>query len=104
MTGRRQLRIGRVVSNKMMQTVVVAVETRRPHPHYRRIVRVVKKYKAHDEANACAIGDVVRIEETRPLSKEKRWRVAEILSQERLPRVEAELDLVTKNDSDLHPS
>jgi len=69
-----------VVSNKMAKTVVVAVETRRVHPLYKKAVRVTKKYKAHDENNACKIGDKVKIVETRPLSKEKRWRVAEIVS------------------------
>jgi len=70
-----------VVSNKMDKTVVVAVESSRPHPLYKRAVRRIKKFKAHDEQNACGIGDVVRIEETRPLSKEKRWQVVEILSK-----------------------
>ena len=72
---------GRVISNKMDKTVVVAVESYRPHPLYRRAMRRIKKFKAHDEQNACGLGDVVRIEETRPLSKEKRWRVVEILSK-----------------------
>ncbi len=71
--------MGRVVSNRMDKTVVVAVESYRPHPLYKRPVRRIKKFKAHDEQNACDVGDVVRIEETRPLSKEKRWRVVEIL-------------------------
>jgi len=65
----------------MDKTVVVAVEFYRPHPLYKRAVRRIKKFKAHDEQNTCRIGDVVRIEETRPLSKEKRWRVVEILSK-----------------------
>ena len=72
---------GRVVSNKMDKTVVVAVESYRPHAIYKKAVRRIKKFKAHDEQNACHIGDMVRIEETRPLSKEKRWRVVEILSK-----------------------
>jgi len=70
-----------VVSDKMDKTVVVAVESYRPHPLYKRAVRRIKKFKAHDEQNACRTGDVVRIEETRPLSKDKRWRVVEILSK-----------------------
>ncbi len=78
---KRKTKLGRVVSNKMDKTVVVAVESYRPHPVYKRQVRRIKRFKAHDEQNACAIGDVVRIEETRPLSKEKRWRVVEILSK-----------------------
>ena len=73
--------MGRVVSNRMDKTVVVAVESYRPHPLYKRPVRRIKKFKAHDEQNACDVGDVVMIEETRPLSKEKRWRVVEILSK-----------------------
>lgn len=77
---KRKTKLGRVLSNKMDKTVVVVVESYRPHPVYRRQVRRIKKFKAHDEQNACRVGDVVRIEETRPLSKEKRWRVAEILS------------------------
>lgn len=76
---KRKIKTGRVVSNKMDKTVVVAVESYRPHPLYKRQVRRIKKFKAHDEQNACRVGDVVRIEETRPLSKEKRWRVVEIL-------------------------
>ncbi|NEP46903.1 MAG: 30S ribosomal protein S17 [Okeania sp. SIO2H7] len=73
-------RIGLVVSNKMQKTVVVAVENRAAHPKYGKIVVKTKKYKAHDEENKCAEGDTVRITETRPLSKTKRWTVAEIIS------------------------
>jgi small subunit ribosomal protein S17 len=79
--GRRKVREGRVVSTKMDKTVVVAVEARKVHPLYKKAIRVVKKYKAHDADNACKIGDTVRIIETRPLSKDKRWRVAEIVSK-----------------------
>ena len=75
----QKTRLGHVVSNKMNQTVVVKVETLRQHPHYKRVVRYLTKFKAHDENNACAVGDLVRIVETRPISKEKRWRIAEIL-------------------------
>jgi len=74
-------RIGTVISDKMDKTVVVSVETRKPHPRYHRMVRYRAKFKAHDEANACRVGDPVRIVESRPLSKEKRWRVVENLSQ-----------------------
>ena len=81
MEERRQTRVGRVISNKMDKTVVVAVELTKRHPLYRRTIRRLRKFKAHDEANAAQIGDLVRIVETRPLSKEKRWRVAEILQQ-----------------------
>lgn len=76
---KRKIREGTVVSDKMQKTVVVAVETLVPHPVYGRTIRRTKRYKAHDEENECRTGDRVRIEETRPLSKEKRWRVVEIL-------------------------
>ena len=79
--GKRKIREGLVVADKMDKTVVVAVETRKVHPLYKKAVRATKKYKAHDENNACKIGDKVRIVETRPLSKEKRWRIAEIISK-----------------------
>lgn len=72
-------RVGEVVSDKMDKTVVVAIENRSPHPKYGKIVVRTKKYKVHDEENQCQIGDRVRIRETRPLSKTKRWMVAEIL-------------------------
>jgi small subunit ribosomal protein S17 len=73
-------RVGVVVSNKMQKTVVVAVENRSPHPKYGKIVVKTTKFKAHDEENQCKEGDRVRIRETRPLSKTKRWTVAEIIS------------------------
>lgn len=73
--------IGVVVSNKMDKTVVVAVERRFPHPLYGKVVKNIKKYKAHDEENKCQIGDIVLIRETRPLSKEKRWRVVSIIGR-----------------------
>jgi small subunit ribosomal protein S17 len=78
---KRKVREGLVVSDKMDKTVVVAVETRKIHPLYKKSIRVIKKYKAHDENNACKIGDKVKIVETRPLSKEKRWRVMGIMSK-----------------------
>ncbi len=77
----RPTQIGRVASNKMQKTVVVEVETRKLHPLYRRMIRRTSRVKAHDESNACQVGDLVRLEQTRPLSKEKRWRVAEILER-----------------------
>ncbi|ABZ83964.1 30S ribosomal protein s17 [Heliomicrobium modesticaldum Ice1] len=77
----RKTRIGKVTSNKMEKTVVVAVESRIQHPLYGRTVKKTKKFKAHDEENACQIGDVVEIMETRPLSKEKRWRVVRIVEK-----------------------
>jgi small subunit ribosomal protein S17 len=73
-------RVGTVVSDKMDKTVVVAVENRFPHPIYQKTVSRTKRYKAHDEANACKVGDRVRITETRPLSRTKRWAVAEVLT------------------------
>jgi len=79
--GKRKVREGLVVSDKMDKTVVVAVETRKVHPLYKKAIKGTKKYKAHDENNACKIGDKVKIVETRPLSKEKSWRVAEIMSK-----------------------
>lgn len=77
----KKKKTGRVVSNKMEKTVVVVVEYYIPHRLYNKRVRHLSKFKAHDEQNACNIGDVVLIEETRPLSKDKRWRVIEILSK-----------------------
>ncbi|NEO44909.1 30S ribosomal protein S17 [Moorena producens] len=73
-------RVGLVVSDKMDKTVVVAIENRSPHPKYGKIVVRTKRYKAHDEENKCKEGDRVRIRETRPLSRTKRWMVAEIVS------------------------
>lgn len=73
-------RVGLVVSNKMDKTVVVAVENRSPHPKYGKIVVKTKRYKAHDEENRCQEGDRVRIQETRPLSRTKRWQVTDILN------------------------
>ena len=88
MERKRKTRVGRVVSDKMNKTVVVAVETPKRHPLYRKTIKRMVRYKAHDENNECTIGDTVRIEETRPLSREKRWRVAEIESRRKI----AELD------------
>ena len=79
--GYRKTREGLVVSDKMDKTVVVAVEDRVKHPKYGKILRRTKKYKAHDEKNACGVGDRVLLIETRPLSATKRWRVAEILEK-----------------------
>jgi len=79
--GKKKVREGLVVSDKMDKTVVVVVETKKIHPLYKKASRVTKKYKAHDENNACKIGDKVKIVETRPLSKDKSWRVTEIMSK-----------------------
>ena len=85
---RRKVREGLVVSDKMDKTVVVAIETKKVHPLYKKAIKVTKKYKAHDENNDCKIGDKVKIVETRPLSREKRWRVAEIMSKKQMEMVE----------------
>ncbi len=77
----RKVRRGLVVSDKMDKTVVVLLEDRVKHPLYGKVMRKAKKVKAHDENNECGVGDLVRIMETRPLSKTKRWRVAEILEK-----------------------
>ncbi len=77
--GLRKTRVGKVVSNKMQKTVVVETTTRVPHPKFGKIVKHVKKFYAHDEERKAQIGDLVRIIETRPLSKLKRWRLVEIL-------------------------
>ena len=81
--GRRKTRVGTVVSDKMNKTVVVKVERRYSHPLYGKQVTRTKKYHAHDENNEYHIGDVVRITETRPLSKTKRWRVSELVERAR---------------------
>jgi len=79
--GNRKVRIGSVVSDKMDKTVVVAVETFVTHPLYKKQIRQTTKFKAHDENNECGIGDIVKIMETRPLSKDKRWRVVNIVEK-----------------------
>ena len=78
-TSSRKTRVGLVVSDKMDKTVVVAIEDRVAHPLYKKIVGRTYKLKAHDENNACNVGDWVKVMETRPLSKDKRWRVVEIV-------------------------
>ena len=77
----RKTRVGKVVSNKMDKTVVVAIEDNVKHPLYKKIIKNTIKFKAHDEKNECNIGDRVLIMETRPLSKDKRWRVVEIVEK-----------------------
>ena len=79
----RKTRTGLVVSDKMAKTVVVAIERRVPHPVYGKMVTRTKRLKAHDEENSAKVGDTVRIVETRPLSKDKRWRVVEIMQRAR---------------------
>ncbi len=77
----RKTRIGKVVSDKMEKTIVVAVENNVQHPLYKKIIKRTYKLKAHDENNECAIGDKVQVMETRPLSKDKRWRLVSILEK-----------------------
>jgi small subunit ribosomal protein S17 len=79
----RKSRTGLVVSDKMQKTVVVAIERRVPHPVYGKMVTRTRRLKAHDEENSAKVGDTVRIVETRPLSKDKRWRVVEIMNRAR---------------------
>ena len=77
----RKVRIGRVVSDKMDKTIVVAIEDSVKHPLYGKVVKRTVKIKAHDEENTCSIGDRVKVMETRPLSRDKRWRLAEIIEK-----------------------
>ena len=79
--GKRQEKVGVVTSTKMQKTVVITVERQGTHPLYKRVVRRSKNFMAHDEKNECRVGDTVRIEETRPLSSRKRWRVVEIIAK-----------------------
>jgi small subunit ribosomal protein S17 len=79
--GKRQEKVGVVTSSKMQKTVVITVERQITHPLYKRVVRRSKNFLAHDEKNECHVGDTVRIQETRPLSSRKRWRVVEIVSR-----------------------
>ncbi len=79
--GRRKVRLGTVISDKMEKTVIVQVGSSRAHPLYRKTVQQRSRFKVHDEKNECGVGDLVRITETRPLSKEKRWRVLEIVEK-----------------------
>ena len=87
MEKKRKTRVGRVLSYKMDKTVVVVVETPKRHPLYKKTIKRVVKFKAHDENNKCRLGDKVRIIETRPLSRQKRWRVADIITREEVVEV-----------------
>ena len=80
-TSSRKTRVGKVVSDKMDKTVVVIVEDRVAHPIYKKIIKRTYRLKAHDEQNSCGVGDRVRVIETRPLSRDKRWRVVEIIEK-----------------------
>ncbi len=86
-TGRRTEKIGLVTSTKMDKTIVVSVEMRKAHPKYRRVVKSNKKFYAHDEQNSARVGDQVRIRESRPLSKLKRWTLEEIVRRSALPQL-----------------
>jgi small subunit ribosomal protein S17 len=79
--GQQRVIQGTVVSDKMDRTVVVSVERRKKHRLYHKVMTLTNRYKAHDDTNACRLGDVVRIQECRPMSKEKRWRVIEVLTR-----------------------
>jgi small subunit ribosomal protein S17 len=79
--GNRKTKVGRVVSDKMDKTIVVSVERLTRHPLYKRVIRASSKFAAHDELNAARVGDTVRIEESRPLSRTKRWQLVEVLSR-----------------------
>src|SRR6516164_11171636 len=80
-TGKRKQRVGEVVSNKMAKTIVVRVQRRFPHPQFKKIVTAYKKFYAHDEKAEAKVGDTVRIEESRPLSKLKRWKLVEVVER-----------------------
>lgn len=82
--GKRKVRTGMVVSTKMNKTVVVQVERVFRHPFYQKVVRASKKFKVHDEKNECRVGDLVKIMETRPISRDKRWRIVSILGRQQL--------------------
>lgn len=77
----RKTRVGKVVSNKMDKTIVVAVETSEKHPLYKKVMKTTYKLKAHDEENVAQVGDVVEVMETRPLSKDKRWRLVSVVEK-----------------------
>jgi len=85
---RRNEKVGQVVSTKMQKTIVVAVEMRKAHRKYKRIIRTTKKFYAHDEQSSARLGDMVRIRETRPLSKLKRWSLEEIVRRSTLGQIE----------------
>jgi small subunit ribosomal protein S17 len=85
---RRNEKVGNVVSTKMQKTIVVEVEMRKAHPKYKRVMKTNKKFYAHDEQNSARVGDVVRIRETRPLSKLKRWQLEEIVRRSTLAQIE----------------
>ena len=87
---KHKTRVGRVVSNKMNKTIVVAVDVSKRHPLYHKAIKRQAKYKVHDEKGVCAEGDIVRIIETRPLSKDKRWRIGEIIIKKEAVEIKPE--------------
>ena len=87
-TSRRNEKVGLVVSTKMQKTIVVEIEMRKAHPKYKRVMKSNRKFYAHDEQNSARVGDVVRIKESRPLSKLKRWTLEEVIRRSSLPQVE----------------
>jgi small subunit ribosomal protein S17 len=93
---RRNEKVGEVVSTKMQKTIVVEVEMRKAHPKYRRVMKTNKKFYAHDEQNTARVGDMVRIRETRPLSKLKRWNLEEIVRRSALAQAVEEATAETK--------
>src|SRR6184192_2665101 len=105
---RRQQKVGRVASNKMDKTIVVVVESLKKHRIYKRTYKQTKRFHAHDEENTCQVGDVVRIEESRPLSKLKRWRLVEVVKrgsgivpvEEVLAEVDPDLTSTTSDEED----
>ena len=107
-TGRRQQKVGRVVSNKMDKTIVVVVESLKKHRIYKRTYKYTKRFQAHDEENTCQVGDTVRIEESRPLSKMKHWRLVEIIKrgsgivpvEELLAKVDPDLTSAKSDESE----
>jgi small subunit ribosomal protein S17 len=106
MENKRKTKVGSVVSNKMEKTVVVTVETLRHHPLYKKTIKKAVNYKAHDEHKACQTGDVVRIMETCPVSKEKRWKVIEIITRKQTIEVKPQdidsPDRTESNDTAIH--
>lgn len=87
---KRKTRIGEVIGDKMAKTIIVAVDTPKKHPLYKKTIRRSVKYYAHDEKKQCKVGDTVRIEETRPLSRLKRWRVVEIVTKGEVAEIKPE--------------
>src|SRR6476659_3963022 len=97
MQGKRKTKVGRVVSDKMDKTIVVSVERLARHRLYKRVVRLTTKFKAHDESNDAHVGDTVRIEESRPLSATKRWRLVEVVQRSGDHGASAELELIAQD-------